>query len=298
MKAPDPRSSALDERLTRELKRVRTPSLQADPRELDRLQKIAFAKARRRFFLRGSSALVVAGLVFVAVSFPRFIPSVGPGSVGPVVAAPLTAIRHEPLGFWPAVDEDDARAACTAKDLRGAEDVARRFAVEVLGWGQAAVSRPTHDGGPASLDDVDRTTFLVYYVPRPYGWMQALDLSTVTPPLPRAVITVEVSRIDSGDCWWVTGLDPEGPGEMSASLARGTLTLVQDPPEDAARADLITLDGTSSQPNRITTSAGTARARFREFQGPGYVIVIWKGKDGWAMTAAGQTVRLQPLKAW
>ena len=298
MRARGPRSSDLDERLALELKHVRTPALREDPRELDRLHEIAFTKARKRVLLRGSSAVVIAGLLFLAVSFPRFVPAVAPGPVGTAVAAQFAPVEEPALGFWPAVDEATSRRACAKQDLSFPELVAQRFAVEVLGWDRATVSRPDHDGGPVSLEDVERTTMLVYSVPRPYGWMQSLDLRIDRPVLPRAVVGVEVGRIGSADCWWVTGVRPEGSGEAAASLARGALTVVQGPPAGSARVDLITMDGTSTQPTRITTSAETARVVFREFHAPGYVIVIWRGTDGWATTATGQTVRLQPLKAW
>lgn len=288
----------LDERLALELKRLRVPSLQTDSRELDRLHEVVSARARKRLLLRGSGAVVIVGVLLAVLSFPHFVPAVGRGPVGPAVAADLTIVEEEPLGFWPAVEESDARRECARQDLAAPQQVAQRFAVEVLGWREATVSMPAHDGGPPTVDDVAQATFLVYRVPRPYGWMQSIDLRIDRPVIPRAAVGVEVSRIASGDCWWVTGLRPEGRGALSASLTRGTLEVVQGRPVGAARADLITVNGTSPEPTRITISARAARTRFREFQAPGYVIVLWRDRYGWAMTATGQTVRLQPLKAW
>lgn len=245
---------------------------------LARMHGQVVRRARRRRFTKTASATVLAvggavvlSAVPIAMPFDRPAPSQGPAIVP---AGGPNESTTEGLGLWPYPTE--ARSADLCESLLGNQHaVAAQFVGDVLGWSNS---------GERNIKHVDDDTLI-----KEQGNFPSTFAGGPAPEEPW--ITLELSRIGNGKCWWVTGLsDPENGASFSVTVRDGDLDATWTMPDGAERADLIVVDSDSPAREFVAGEPGATQASVDTFAGPGYAVVLWKNVEGTAFSAAGVTL--------
>ena len=244
---------------------------------LPRIRERVIRKARRRRLAKGTNGLVVGvGSVIILSTVPISLPFTSSPSSQPRAIAPGSSSGGptEGLGFWPYATEERSADLCESM-LDNHHAVAAQFVGDVFGWSNTAERNIQHI-------NQDR-------IAKEQG---NLSRTFTGGPLPDDPwITLELSRIGDGGCWWVTGVsDAENGAQFSVAVRDGTLGATWEMPEGAERADLVVVDTDSSARKVVTGDPGATSASVDDFTGPGFAIVRWKSDDGTVFSAAGVTL--------
>ena len=271
------------DRELRDLAGIRDAHSRSDS-DLSSMKRRVFGKARRRrFFKAGAGVTGTAMLVVALLSVPMPFAS---SDDGPSAAA-SNAGSSEGLGFWPTVIEDEARDLCETMDLRGAHVVAVTFTSELLGWGNVSINEADGTGvDPDGERTGDSAIITVNNVPRTFGSGESDALPGGALP-PRSSIAVTTERLGNRDCWWVTGIASD-QATMKAERDGNAVSVTFDIPESSVRAEVVIVDVDSPGRQYLVAEPGETSVRVDGFDGPGYVVVLWKSSDGWTTTAAGE----------
>lgn len=267
----------LDELFTKHANEVKSEFDKSQRHKLVALHEKTLRKIRRRRLLkRATGSLVVACVALVYVMFAS-LPSGRTGLAGsaPLAMGGSVALDpHSEFGLWPFVERDLSQHVCASNELEGSRQVAVSFAETVFGWSNAVVIGENNYGSHITSTVAEL---------RP-GFAEG-----PLPPLP--VIKLYLERLNTGNCWWVTGIrDPDNGAHFSASLDDGDLDVRFDLIPGAVRADVLVVEESNNLRRVLHTDAGQMDARLTGFRGPGAVIVLWKNAHGVVFSAAGVTV--------
>jgi len=267
--------SDLDRMMKEHVERVQREYERTQRKKLPSLYRQALKRARRRRLLKsaGGSALALATIVtLVSVSF-RLDPAASQRRPTAAIA-PMSAFHEGPrsqFGFWPYASRGLSEHVCGSSVLKGSRNAAAGFAASMLQWRNVAVIGENRYG--------DRILSKIGELPGPFA-------GGALPPRP--VIEVELERLRSDNCWWVTGIsDPDDDARFSAFVEDGRLSVFFDLLPATERADVVVVEAHNNVRQYRAADAGDTVARVDDFRGPGYVVVLWKGSDGEVFSAAG-----------
>ena len=267
----------IDELLSKHANEVRSEFDKTQRHKLVALHEKALRRIRRRRLIkRATGSLVVACIAIVYVMFAA-LPT---GRVGLERSTPLALggnVAHEPhseFGLWPFVERDLSQHVCASNELQGSRRVAAAFAERVFGWSTPVVIGENDYGSHITSTVAELRT----------GFVEG-----PVPPLP--VIKLYLERLNTGNCWWVTGIsDPDNGAHFSASVDDGDLEVRFDLIPGAVRADVLVVEESNNLRRVLHTDAGQMDARLTGFRGPGAVVVLWKNAHGVVFSAAGVTI--------
>lgn len=269
----------LDQELARRLSEVRDEHDASAPRWTPGVKREVMRRTRRRRTVKtAGTAVVTAALVAAA-----FVVAPWAGFGDAPIQAAARSDEGEALGLWPAVTESEARRLCGSLDLR-IPLAAGGLIGETLTWGEVAASVVDE------ASDRDRRTLRYTLVGRtfgatgPVGTLPGSDVPTDASAL------VEVTRLDE-DCWWATSLTATNEAGVDVHFDGDSLRVDYDLPQGTSSADVIVVEQGASQRRYVTGRPGETTAEVESFEGPGYVVVLWKRADGWVVTGESRTVR-------
>jgi hypothetical protein len=259
----------LDRRLTERLGEVRARHGSEHQSDIPAIRERVLRRAGRRRALKGAGGmLVAAGLVVGILALPSALLERG------VPVPPAGGPGTEELGFWPAVTRDEADSLCRPMDLTVAPAVASSFAGEMLGWSNVGVSdrRREENGIVLSLVNLPRD-FAGGNIPQ------------------RSPVDIHLGRVSTSDCWWVTGIvDPRPEANINVSRREDAVDVAYGLVPGSVRADVLADEVGSSDQRYIVGRPGETEATIDGFNGPGYVLVVWKAEDGTTVSATGRTL--------
>ena len=259
------------ERVQREYERTQRSKLPS-------LYRQVLRRARRRRILKNAGGGLVALAMTVVIA--TLWASVQPSALGRPPhrgLAPMSAFHQQPAtenGFWPYPTRQLSEHVCGSSVLKGSENAAAGFAASMLQWTNVAVIGENRYG--------DRIASTIGELPEPFA-------GGTLPPHP--TIKLELERLRSEDCWWVTGIsDPDDDARFSTVVEDGNLNVFFDLLPAAERADVIVVETHNNVRQFYAGDAGDTVVRVDDFRGPGFVVVLWKGADGEVFSAAGLTL--------
>jgi hypothetical protein len=277
--------TTLDDALARNAVALRNEFELTQRAKLPRLHEQVLRKARHRRITKAvGGSLFAVGAVVALLTLPISLPSTDtPQSNDRAVVPGISSGDNqsiEGLGFWPYVTEERSAKLCPNGDsgmttLRIPEAVSADFVGEMLGWNNAA-----------SLDLERRGDDRIV---QKAGNFPSTFVGGGTPASPE--ITIELSRIGDERCWWITGVsDPDDEAEFAVTVQEGKLEAAWHMPVGAEHADLVVVDSDSPPRDFVVGDAGATAASVKDFTGPGFAVVLWKGEDGIVFSAAGVTL--------
>ncbi|MBW3594739.1 MAG: hypothetical protein KY391_04100 [Actinobacteria bacterium] len=268
----------LDKVMKEHAERVRREYERTQREKLPSLYRRALRRARRRRLIKtaGGSAVALAvafGLVSVSASWEPTTMR----RIQQAAAAPMSAFHEESqsqFGFWPYPTRELSEHVCGSSVLRGSENAAAGFAASMLQWTNVAIVGENRYG--------NRITSTIAELPEPFAG---------GPLPPHPVIKIELERLRSQNCWWVTGIgDPDDGAAFSTVVEDENLNVSFDLLPAAERADVIVVEAHNNLRRYRAGDAGETVIRVEDFRGPGSVVVLWKGSDGEVFSAAGMTL--------
>ena len=266
----------VDRLMSEHVKQVRAEFERTQRDKLADLHRSVLKKARRRRIVRNAggtflAVALVASVVAMTVSFESS--GIGPSRKVAVAGAGGTEPASE-WGLWPFPSRDLSEHVCGSSVLRGSENAATAFAASMLRWTNVVVIGENRSG--------DHITSTIGELPHIFSG---------GPLPPHPVIKLELERLRSENCWWVTGIsDPDNGAAFSAEVEDGELTVSFKLLPGAERADVIVVEAQNNLRRYLGGDAGETTATMNGFRGPGYVVVLWKGADGAVFSAAGTTL--------
>ena len=235
-------------------------------------------KARRRRALRASAGPLLAGgvalgLFALPITLPFQRPPTPAKGVSPVVSA-ADDPAPDGIGFWPKVSEHESAELCESlTGMKWHDMAAAGFVGEALGWSNTAERDVRRIGKDLIV--------------KQQGNFPSTFIGGGTPDSPW--ITLKLSRLGNGRCWWVTGVsDPDDDASLSVTVGGGSLAARWDMAPDATRADLLVVD--SNGRRLIPGDEGATSASEEGFEGPGFALLLWRGVEGSVVSAAGVTL--------
>lgn len=267
----------LDKVMQEHAERVRREYELTQRKKLPSLYRQALRRARRRRMLRNAGGSLVALGVLIAVL--TMSPSVGQGSFREhrAAAAPMSAFHEDPqaqFGIWPYATRGLSEHVCGSSVLKGSEDAAAAFAASVLQWTNVAIIGENRLG--------NRITSTIGELPEPFAG---------GPLPPHPVVEVQLERLRSENCWWVTGVRDSGDGATFSTVVEdGHLNVFFNLLPGAERADVIVVEAHNNVRRYRAGDAGDTVVRVDDFRGPGFVVVLWKGSDGEVFSAVSTTL--------
>ena len=270
----------LEKFMSRQAKHVKAEFERTQRKKLPELHRAVLKRARRRRLVRnvGGAFLAVATVAcIVAFSFSydagghRLSRKVAVAAGGGSGGGP----EHlSEWGLWPFARRELSEHVCGSSVLKGSENAAAAFAASMLRWTNVVIIGENRDG--------DRITSTIGELPH---------LFSGGPLPPHPVIKLELERLRSENCWWVTGIsDPDDNASFSAEVEDGDMNVSFKLLPGAERADVIVVEAQNNLRRYLGGDAGETTATMNGFRGPGYVVVLWKGADGAVFSAAGMTL--------
>lgn len=261
--------SDLDRRLSEGLAEVRARHASEHQSDIPAIRERVLRRAGRRRALKGTGGMVVAaGLVAGILAAPSAIPERG------VPVPPAGGSETEESGFWPAVTREEAESRCRPMDLTVAPAVASSFAGEMLGWSNVGVLDRRREENGIVLSMVN--------LPRDFAGGNIPQKSPVD---------IHLGRLSTSECWWVTGIvDPRPEANINVSVREDAVDVAYGLVPGSVRADVLADEVGSSEQRYIVGRPGETEATVDEFNGPGFVLVLWKAEDGTTVSATGRTL--------
>ena len=265
----------LEDVMKRHAERARREYERTQAQKLPSLYRQVLKRARRRRMLKKAGGSVMALAVSTALLSVSFTAEPqGPAPSRRLAAASVNGSESEPptrFGFWPYVRRDLSEHVCGSSVLKGSENAAAGFAASMLRWTNVVII------GENRFED--RITSTIGELPEPF----------VGGPLPpHPVIELDLERLRSQDCWWVTGIsDPGSEARFSAVVEDGDLVVSFPLLTGAERADVIAVESGNNVRRYRAGDEGNSAVRFDDFDGPGFVMVMWVGADGEVFSATG-----------
>lgn len=262
--------------IKRQAERARREYDRTQAEKLPSLYRQALRRARRRRLLRKLGGTVALSVLVVAIAASFSIERTATPARRVASGSTSAGDNRQPatLGFWPYPVRDLSEHVCDSSVLKGSKNAVAGFAASVLRWTNVVVIGENRFG--------DRITSTIGELPEPF-------VGGALPPHP--VIEVELERLRAENCWWVTGIkDPDDGARFTAVVEDGDLSVSFPLLPGAERADVLVVETNNNVRRYRAGDAGNTAVRLDGFQGPGFVVVMWKGADGEVFSAAGTTL--------
>jgi hypothetical protein len=179
------------------------------------------------------------------------------------------------LGFWPEVRAEDSIDYCEDFNMQRPDSAPVHFANDLLSWSNVAIK---------DVDRVseDRMTVTLGDLPSTYRGGS----------LPgHTEVVFGLQKIGGRDCWWMDSIwAPESDSRVTARVEDGTVRAEFDLPAGVDRADVVVVEADGAGRDFVLGEPGRTTAQVEGFEGPGYLLVLWKAADGSTAWAAGVTL--------